>query len=206
MADDLSVSNDQLKDLLSRIDPAVLQQIMPLTGGVITMMFTDIVDSTKTKAVMGDQAYFDSVLTSHNRIVREAVSDHNGRELKTIGDAFLVGFAEPEKAVACATSIQERLIATPIETVLGPLKVRIGLHAGSPKVYRDPMSRLLDLSGSDVDKAARVESLARGGQVLISEETKTLGPGKNPERLPEATYRQQGRELGRELKEGDCLL
>ena len=178
MPDDQALSPDQLKKLLAGIDPAVLQEVMPLTGGVITMMFTDIVDSTRIKAEMRDQPFFDNVLKPHNDVIRECLSKHNGRELKTIGDAFFVGFADPEQAVACASEIQERLTVSPIQAGPSPLKVRIGLHTGMPKVYRDDVSKLIDLSGTAVDKAARVEGLARGGQVLISEETKTIAKPK----------------------------
>lgn len=151
---------------------------MPLTGGVITMMFTDIVDSTKIKAEIGDRRYFDDVLKRHNTLVRQCVSGHNGRELKAIGDAFLVGFSVPPNAVACAVEIQQRLAASPILAGCDPLEVRIGLHTGTPIVFRDEVSKLIDLSGADVDKAARVEALAKGGQALISEETRTLAKPK----------------------------
>jgi predicted ATPase/class 3 adenylate cyclase len=176
MADE-TLPSEQLKELLARIDPEVLQQVMPLTGGVITMMFTDIVDSTRIKAQIGDAPYFD-VLQRHNELVRSALALHDGREVKTMGDAFLVGFAVPPNAVVCAVKIQQDLATTPIQTGQGPLKIRIGIHTGTPKVYRDPVSNRIDLSGTDADKAARVESLARGGQVLISEETKALARPK----------------------------
>lgn len=178
MPEDQDASIDRLKELLGKIDPEVLKQLMPPTGGVITMMFTDIVDSTRIKAEMGDQPFFDKVLKPHNDVIRECLSKHNGRELKTIGDAFFVGFADPEQAVACASEIQERLTVSPIQAGPSPLKVRIGLHTGMPKVYRDDVSKLIDLSGTAVDKAARVEGLARGGQILVSEETTTLAKPK----------------------------
>lgn len=174
MPEDQALSPEHLKKLLGQIDPAILEQVLPLTGGVVTMMFTDIVDSTKVKAEVGDRVYFDDILRRHHELVRESVSRHNGRELKTIGDAFLVGFAVPADAMACAGEIQQRLAASPIQAGPGPLQVRIGLHTGTPIVYRDPIWGLIDLSGTDVDKAARVEGLARGGQVLISEENRAL--------------------------------
>ena len=168
------LSPERLQELLGKIDPAVLQQVMPLTGGVVTMMFTDIVDSTKVKAEIGDRPYFGDVLKRHNELVRDCISHHNGRELKTIGDAFLVGFAVPADGVACASEIQHRLATSPIHAGPSILRVRIGLHTGTPIVYHDAVTSRVDLSGTDVDKAARVEGLARGGQVLVSEETKTL--------------------------------
>jgi predicted ATPase/class 3 adenylate cyclase len=177
MADE-TLPSDQWKELLARIDPKVLQQVMPLTGGVNTMMFTDIVDSTRIKAKIGDGSYFD-LLQRHNELVRSALALHDGHELKTMGDAFLIGFAAPADAAACAIRIQQDVAAKPFQTGHGPLEIRIGIHTGTPKVYRDPVSNRIDLSGTDADKAARVEGLARGGQVLVSEETKTLGKPKD---------------------------
>ncbi|MBI4279633.1 MAG: adenylate/guanylate cyclase domain-containing protein [Armatimonadetes bacterium] len=166
--------SDRLKALLEKLDPAVVQRVMPLTGGVITMMFTDIVGSTKIKAEVGDERYFSRILTPHNQLVRECVARHNGRELKMMGDAFLVGFTVPSEAVVCVCEIQQRLTTSPVPAGQSALQVRIGLHTGTPIVYRDPVSGLVDLSGTDVDKAARVQPLAGGGQVLISEETRVL--------------------------------
>jgi len=170
---DEGLSPDRLKSLLKGIDPAVLEQVIPLTGGVVTIMFTDIVDSTRVKASIGDEPYF-ALLQRHNDLIRACLSTHHGIELKMLGDAFLAGFRIPAEAVACAVQVQQALIAAPIQTGLGPLAVRIGIHVGTPVVYRDPASDRIDLSGTDVDKAARVEALAGGGQVLLSEELKVL--------------------------------
>jgi hypothetical protein len=76
--------------------------------------------------------------------------------------------------VQCAAQIQQTLAETPIIVGDGSICVRIGLHTGTPIVYPDDVSGRTDLSGTDVDKAARVESIARGGQVLISEQTHML--------------------------------
>jgi predicted ATPase/class 3 adenylate cyclase len=165
---------DNLKELLSGVDPEQLREVMPLVGGgVITMMFTDIVDSTRVKREIGDTAYF-SALKQHNNAIRECVAQHDGRELKTIGDSFMIAFADPGLAVQCAGRIQQTLAKTPIIVGDTPIRVRIGLHTGTPIVYRDGVSGRIDLSGADVGKAARIESIARGGQVLISEQTRVL--------------------------------
>jgi len=170
---------ERLKPLLEKIDPAVLQQVIAPTGGVLTIMFTDIVDSTKVKAELGDPHYFEEILGPHNKVIRDCITRHNGRELKTIGDAFLVVFAVPAHAVACASEIQQRLAGSPIQAGPGVLRIRIGLHTGTPTVYRDSVSQRIDLAGTAVDKAARVQGLARGGQVLISEETRVLAKPKD---------------------------
>lgn len=165
---------DNLKELLSAVDPEQLRQVMPLVGGgVITMMFTDIVDSTRVKAQVGDDVYF-AALNRHNSAVRECIARHAGRELKTIGDLFFIAFLHPGEAVRCAASIQETLKGSPIIVGDSSIKVRIGLHTGTPIVYRDDVSGRTDLSGTDIDKAARVEGIARAGQVLISEQTRVL--------------------------------
>jgi predicted ATPase/class 3 adenylate cyclase len=167
--------DDRLTALLQHLDPTALHDALLPTGGVLTVMFTDIVNSTAIKAAMGDEAFFRGVLETHNRLVREQIAQYDGRELKTIGDAFLVAFWSPDQAVTCASEIQVRLRGSPILTTGGQrLQVRIGIHTGEPKVYRDPVSGRIDLFGTDVDKAARVEGLAQGDQILVSEQTRVL--------------------------------
>lgn len=106
------LSPDRLQELLGKIDPAVLQRVMPLTGGVATMMFTDIVGSTELNAEMGDEAHF-HFRERHNPLERECVFANNRRELKTIGDIFVVGFFLPADAVACAIRIGHGLATSP---------------------------------------------------------------------------------------------
>ena len=165
---------ENLKELLSGVDPEELRRVMPLVGGgVITMMFTDIVDSTGVKREVGDQVYF-AALEQHHSAIRYCIAQHAGHELQTIGDSFLIAFSDPGQAVQCACRIQQTLSKTPINVGRGSIGVRIGLHTGTPIVYRNTVLGRTDLSGTDVDKAARVESIARGGQVLISEQTRVL--------------------------------
>jgi adenylate cyclase len=174
MPPDQRAPPDNLKELLSVVDLEQLRQVMPLVGGgVVTIMFTDIVDSTRVKAEVGDDVYF-AALKQHNSAVRDCITQHAGHELKTIGDSFLIAFTHPGEAVQCAGRIQQILAETPIIVGDGPIKVRVGLHTGTPKVYRDDISGRTDLSGTDVDEAARVESIARGGQILISERTRAF--------------------------------
>jgi predicted ATPase/class 3 adenylate cyclase len=167
-------TRENLKGLLADVDPEQLRRLLPLVGGgVITMMFTDIVDSTRVKREVGDAVYF-TALKQHHSAVRDCIARHAGRELQLIGDSFFVAFPDPAEAVRCACRIQQTLSGTPIIVGDGSIRVRIGLHTGTPIVYRDAGSKQTDLSGTDVDKAARVESIARGGQVLISEQTRAL--------------------------------
>ena len=136
------------------------------------MMFTDIVDSTRINDTVGDERYSEAQ-EAHNGLVRECLKSFHGHEIKTIGDSFFVRFASPRDAVGCAIRIQQRLTASPI--TIGPesLRIRIGIHTGLPQADPNSTGRF-DLKGGDVNKAARIESIGRGGQVLISEETKIL--------------------------------
>src|SRR5262249_25531936 len=99
------------------------------------------------------------------------------------GDGFCFVFQDPEEAVRCALRIQDELRADPIHTPLGCLRVRIGLHTG---IARSTDS---DYAAATLDKAARVEGCARGGQVFMSRETHALIAG----RLRGASFRNAGR-------------
>jgi len=168
-------SEDRMKSLPDQIDHHVDPKLIPPSDGVITMMFTDIVSSTSIKAEIGDEEYFEKILKPHDELIRGCLSSHHGQEYKHIGDSIFAGFSKPQDAVACAVSIQAALTSSPLPGgSKGNLQVRIGLHTGNPKYYFDENTKQLDLSGTDVDKAARVEGLANGGQVLISEKTKVL--------------------------------
>jgi class 3 adenylate cyclase len=134
-----------------------------LTGGrsrtierrLLTVLFSDIVGSTAQAARLGDAAWRD-VLAGHDAAVRREVDRYGGREVKTIGDAFLVAFdGTPSNAVRCAAAI-----ARAVEE-LG-LAVRVGLHTGECEVMGD------DVGGMAVHIAARVAALAVPGEVLAS--------------------------------------
>jgi class 3 adenylate cyclase len=134
-----------------------------LTGGrrriaereLLTILFSDIVGSTGHAARLGDAAWRD-VLVAHDGVVRREIDRFGGREVKTIGDAFLVAFeGAPSRAVRCAKAIVEGV------EPLG-LTVRIGLHTGECEVLGD------DVGGMAVHIAARVAALAVPGEVLAS--------------------------------------
>lgn len=130
------------------------------------IMFTDLERFTETIERLGDvQAH--QLLMTHNMIVRSRVTAHNGRELKTMGDGFLVVFPSVVKAVACAAAIQDD-IADHNEHNDDKLSVRIGLHAGGVIRNRD------DVHGRNVVVASRIASLARGGEILVSTPVKSV--------------------------------
>jgi class 3 adenylate cyclase/dienelactone hydrolase len=143
---------------------AVLGEIEEfLTGGrsrsveraLLTVLFSDIVGSTAHAARVGDGRWRE-LLAGHDAAVRRELDRFGGREVKTIGDAFLATFeGTPSPAVRCARAVVEA-VAT-----LG-LQLRVGLHTGECEVIGD------DVGGMAVHIAARVAAVARPGEVLAS--------------------------------------
>ena len=128
-----------------------------------TVLFTDIVDSTKTAAALGDTRWKE-LLRSHDDRVRAELARFRGVEVKTTGDGFLATFDGPARAVMCARAISEAVRSLGIE-------VRSGCHTG--EVEQLPG----DLAGIAVHIGARVASLANGGEVLVSSTVKDLVAG-----------------------------
>jgi class 3 adenylate cyclase/alpha-beta hydrolase superfamily lysophospholipase len=134
-----------------------------LTGGrsrtvareLLTVLFSDIVDSTGHAARLGDGRWRD-LLAAHQAAVRREIDRFGGREVKTIGDAFLITFeGAPSHAVRCAEAIVGAVRAVGLE-------VRVGLHTGECEVMAG------DVGGMAVHIAARVAALAQPGEVMAS--------------------------------------
>jgi class 3 adenylate cyclase len=130
-----------------------------------TVLFTDIVNSTKRAETIGDRAWHD-VLDRHNALVRREISRHRGHEVRTMGDGFLATFDGPARSIRCALAINEGVEA------LG-LQVRAGLHTGEVEMADDY------LSGIAVHIASRVATMAKPGQVLVSNTVRDLVAGSN---------------------------
>ena len=125
-----------------------------------TVLFTDIVGSTREAARLGDQRWR-SVLAAHDRAVRAEVERSRGREIKNIGDGFLALFDGPARAIRCAAALRDAV------RVLG-LEVRSGLHTGEVELVN------ADVRGIAVHIGARVSALARPGEILASSTVKDL--------------------------------
>jgi predicted ATPase/class 3 adenylate cyclase len=134
-------------------------------SGTVTFLFTDIEGSTWLVQRLG--AEWDSVLHRHYQILRKVWHGHHGFEVSTEGDGFFVAFAHADEAVAAAIDAQRALDQEPWPFEAG-LAVRIGLHTGEARLYDG------DYVGLAVHQAARVQSAAHGGQVLISERTREV--------------------------------
>jgi class 3 adenylate cyclase len=143
-----------------------------------TVLFTDIVDSTRTAAEIGDQRWRE-VLEGHQRTVRDALSKFDGREVKSTGDGFLATFDGPGRAIQCAEAI---LGTSSAEGVL----VRAGLHTGECEFIGD------DIGGIAVHIAARVSAQAGPGEVLVSRTVKDLVAGSGLEFSNRGTHTLKG--------------
>jgi class 3 adenylate cyclase len=136
-----------------------------LPRGTVTFVFTDIEDSTELLKRLGD-AYAE-LLSGHRRIVRDAFAALDGIEMDTQGDAFFFVFSRARDAVAAAVEAQRAHAAAawPDDTAV---RVRIGLHTGEPAIHEE------GYVGLDVVRAARICTVGRGGQILLSETTRAL--------------------------------
>ncbi len=141
-----------------------------LPSGTATFLFTDIEGSTNLVKSLGTER-FEQVLGAHARILRDAIAAHDGYEVRTEGDAFFVVFRRPSDAVAAAADAQ---LAIARETFPhgAVLRVRMGMHTGeATPASADAGS---DYVGLDVHRAARVAAAGHGGQILLSETTRSL--------------------------------
>jgi class 3 adenylate cyclase len=128
-----------------------------------TVMFTDIVDSTRQAAQLGDRVWRE-VLERHNELTRAEVRNCRGRVIKSTGDGFLATFDGPTCAVRCATTLVERISELGVE-------IRTGVHTGECEMGGD------DIGGIAVHIGARIAALAKGHEVLVSSTVKDLVNG-----------------------------
>lgn len=132
-----------------------------------TVLFTDIVDSTRRAAQMGDRDWH-ALLDAHDAVVRSQLVRFRGREVNTSGDGFLAMFDGPQRAIRCAMAIRDAVQALGIE-------VRAGLHTGECEVRGD------DIGGIGVHIGARVSALAGPNDVLVSSTLRDLVIGSGLE-------------------------
>jgi class 3 adenylate cyclase len=128
-----------------------------------TVLFTDIVGSTERAAELGDQRWRD-VLDAHDQLAERQLARYRGKLVKATGDGLFATFDGPARAIRCALALREGLRGVGIE-------IRTGLHCGEIE-RRGP-----DVSGLAVHIAARVQALARPGEVLVTRTVKDLVAG-----------------------------
>ena len=128
-----------------------------------TILFTDIVGSTKRAAELGDHRWRD-LLDSFYSAVRKELERHRGKEVNTAGDSFLATFDGLARAIRCACAIRDSVHPFGIQ-------VRSGLHTGEYELMGD------DVGGIAVNIGARVGALAGPDEVLVSSTVKDLVAG-----------------------------
>ena len=130
-------------------------------GGTLTIVFSDIEDSTSRSAELGDAAWME-VLNVHNTIIRRQVARFRGNEVKSQGDGFMLAFASARAAVDAMIETQRALESWARSQPTSAVRVRVGIHTGEVIRVQD------DFLGKHVNIAARVANSARGGEILVS--------------------------------------
>jgi class 3 adenylate cyclase len=177
---------------LIEVDPELIDSFMGNTGvndggaalvpgatsqtqrdsGVRTVLFTDIANSTEMTSRFGDRATM-AMLTVHDGIVRKALRENGGREVKHTGDGIMAVFLSAADAVRFACQVQEALNTHNEPGPEFPVMVRIGISAG------EPVEQGNDLFGSTVQLAARLCARADPGQVLVANLVADLCDGES---------------------------
>jgi class 3 adenylate cyclase len=143
-----------------------------------TVLFTDIVDSTRRAAEIGDRDWH-ALLDAHDAVVRSQLARFRGREVNTSGDGFFAMFDGPQRAIRCAMAIRDAVQALGIQ-------VRAGLHTGECEVRGD------DIGGIGVHIGARVSALAGPNDVLVSSTLRDLVIGSGLEFEDRGTHQLKG--------------
>lgn len=166
---DLTELSSRVVDLAERVamvtelirDSDRFERSITSPDGTITVLVTDLVGSTQMQHSLGDRPFF-GLLERHNDIVRRAVADHRGVEIKHTGDGIMAGFNSPQSAVAAARRIQSEITDQNRRSAEAIL-VRIGVNAGRAIIDGH------DVFGLAVTAACRICDHAADGQVLVSE-------------------------------------
>jgi len=150
-----------LAELGSDFGPVITRSIRQ---GTVTVMFTDIEDSTRLSAQVGDEALA-GVILWHNREIRAAVERRDGVVVKTLGDGVMAVFDSTRAAARSALDIQR---AFRDRTDSPSVSIAVGLHVG------DAVAAEGDYLGMTVNKAARIAAAASGGEIVVSDAVRSL--------------------------------
>jgi len=133
-----------------------------ISVGTLTVLFTDLKNSTRLYREIGDATAFGRVM-NHFDVLRKAITEHDGAIVKTIGDAVMAVFRRPVAAVLAVSQAQNDL-ASP--SYGNPLTLKAGIHTGP--CIAVTLNDRLDYFGSTVNLAARLEGLSSGSDVIVS--------------------------------------
>ena len=167
--DVIEVDLSAVEAFLGRVADPAPTPAMPeghVDAALRAIMFTDIVDSTAMTARLGDVRAVEMV-RAHDALVRRALKDKGGREVKHTGDGIMASFADPAAAVDCARAIQQAFDAFNLAS-REKLRLRIGLDAG------EPVADSNDLFGATVQMAARLCQHAEPDTIVVSQAVRGL--------------------------------
>ena len=163
--------------------------MVDLPSGTVTFLFTDLEGSTRQWEDHPDAMH--DALARHDEILREAIESHAGHVVKTTGDGFHAAFATAHDAIGAAV-FGELALASEQWGEPGPLRVRMGVHTG------EAQHRSGDYYGTALNRAARLMTVAHGGQVVVSGAVEELARDALPEAVTLADLGQHRlRDLGR---------
>ena len=163
-------------------------------GATLTFLFSDIEGSTRLEQTIGTRAY-GALRERHRALLRVAFTAYGGEEQGTEGDSFFVVFRSARGAVAAAIAAQRSLAAEPWPEET-PIRVRMGVHSGEARTHGG------SLVGIDINRAARIAAAAHGGQVLVSDVTRSL---VRDEALEGIAFRDLGIHRLKDLNEPERL-
>lgn len=139
---------------------------------MVTVLFTDIAGSTAMTQELGDEGA-QHVVRGHNKIVRDALSQWAGREVKHTGDGIMAAFDTTSNSVEAAIQMQRECVTFRELNPNLPLRLKIGINAG------EPISEDNDLFGSTVQMSARIVDKAKADQIFVSEAVRGICAGKS---------------------------
>ncbi len=170
---DSSALLDEVEEFLTGTRPAYRGNRV-----LATILFTDIVSSTKHATDLGDQKWH-SLLERHNALVRAEISRFDGREIETAGDSFLATFDGPARAIRCACAIRDAVKQLGIE-------IRAALHTGEIELMGEKVC------GIGVHIASRVLDKTSANEVLVSRTVKDLIAGSGITLKEKGVYQLKG--------------
>jgi eukaryotic-like serine/threonine-protein kinase len=154
------------RSMIDRVLSWVEDEQLDLAGaaapdGTVTILFTDIENSTALNERLGDRRWLE-VLRAHNSVVRHCIGEHGGYEVKSQGDGFMIAYPSARRGLECAVDMQRNLARLADADPGERLRVRIGLHTGEAIREGD------DFYGRSVILAARLGDKAEGDEILTS--------------------------------------
>ncbi len=141
-----------------------------VASAVRAIVFTDLCDSTRRTQELGDEGFME-LLRAHDEIVRQALSNRGGREVKHTGDGIMASFTSVVAAVECAIDVQRSLLTRNADAE-HPIHVRIGISVG------EPVTEGGDLFGAAVQLSSRLCGAAAPGAIAVSSTVRDLCVGK----------------------------